>query len=46
LIEQEGTWNKVGMLRKLLEDTPPRRAEWILFMQVIPIDNSASHFQS
>ncbi|BDA50039.1 probable glycosyltransferase 2 [Coccomyxa sp. Obi] len=30
---EEGTWNKVGMLRKLLEDTPPRRAEWILFMQ-------------
>ncbi len=34
LAEQEGTWNKVGMLRKLLEETPPRRAEWILFMQV------------
>jgi hypothetical protein len=32
-IAQVGTWNKVGMLRKLLQETPPQRAEWILFMQ-------------
>lgn len=30
---QEGTWNKVGMLRKIMEDTPPERAEWIVYMQ-------------
>lgn len=30
---QEGTWNKVGMLRKILEDTPRERAEWIVYMQ-------------
>ena len=30
---QEGTWNKVGMMRQILEDTPPERAEWIVHMQ-------------
>lgn len=30
---QEGTWNKVGMVRKILEDTPRERAEWIVYMQ-------------
>lgn len=30
---QEGTWNKVGMLRKIMEDVPPERAEWIVYMQ-------------
>ena len=30
---QEGTWNKVGMIRKIMEDTPPERAEWIVYMQ-------------
>lgn len=33
LVVQEGTWNKVGMMRKILEDTPPERAEWIVHMQ-------------
>ena len=33
LHSQEGTWNKVGMIRKILEDTPPERAEWIVYMQ-------------
>ena len=32
-LTQEGTWNKVGMMRKILEDTPPERAEWIVHMQ-------------
>ena len=33
MLTQEGTWNKVGMMRKILEDTPPERAEWIVHMQ-------------
>ena len=33
MLMQEGTWNKVGMMRQILEDTPPERAEWIVHMQ-------------
>ena len=33
LREQEGTWAKVGLLRRLLEEVPPERAQWVLFAQ-------------
>lgn len=27
------TWNKVALLQKVLKETPPERAPWILYMQ-------------
>ena len=30
---QEGSWAKVGLVRRLLEEVPPARAQWLLFMQ-------------
>ena len=42
---QEGTWNKVGLMRQLLEEVPPERAQWLLFMQPdVVIDDIAFIF--
>ena len=30
---QEGSWNKIGILRKLLDAYSPAEAEWILWME-------------
>lgn len=30
---QEGSWAKVGLVRRLLEEVPPARAQWLLFAQ-------------
>lgn len=30
---QEGSWNKIGILRKLLDAYTPVEAEWILWME-------------
>jgi hypothetical protein len=30
---QEGAWNKVGLMRQLLADVPPERAQWLLWAQ-------------
>ena len=30
---KEGSWNKIGILRKLLDAYSPAEAEWILWME-------------
>ena len=32
-VAQEGSWNKIGILRKLLADHSPEELEWVLWME-------------